>query len=153
MSGFLDGPRPTSAEAYRLAEESGLLSRMRLEVFRFLCFKGPSTQHEIDVGCAGQGERAASYHKRVSELVKMGVVAEVGQRPCTITKNQAVVWDVTGRMPTSLPPRVSSWREQAGAYRATLLEMASLLQRGSKVDAGYIQNLVAMIDRQKGRRP
>lgn len=73
---------------------------MRFRVYDLIFRDGPLTQREIDVRLGTD-----SGHKRVSELVERGVVRAVGERPCSVSGQLAVEWEVTDALPVE-PQRV-----------------------------------------------
>ncbi len=95
--------RQTSIEAYQTIRESGLLSRRRLEAYDILFNHGPMTAQELDRKAGSVG-----LWKRLSELEAVGVVATVGERDCKVTNMNAILWDVTDKLPIKFekPKRV-----------------------------------------------
>ena len=94
--------RQTSLEAFQAIKSEGLLSGMRLRVYELLYHRGPLTGREVNSFLEG-----VSYHKRLSELERVGVAGLVGRRKCSITGRLAVEWDVTDAMPTGQPKTVA----------------------------------------------
>lgn len=90
--------RRTSIEAYRIIRDSGLLSAARWKVYDFLYCKGPITRNELDYHLA-EGRPNPAYSRRLAEMERAGVLARVGERPCTITGFTAELWDVTDQLP------------------------------------------------------
>lgn len=90
----------TSVDCYYELENDGTLSKMRLQAFYGVCFYGPLTRSELDQRLKLPYEVNPSYHKRLSELARLGVVAVVGKRPCTVTGRICEVWAATGNKPT-----------------------------------------------------
>lgn len=84
--------RQTSADA--LAEIKESLSGERLRAYETLYQSGPMTGSELNVAL-----QTKNAHKRLSELVKRGVVAEVGFKNCSRTGKRALLWDVTTNLP------------------------------------------------------
>jgi len=115
-----------------------MLSRTRLLVYRALYALGPMTAHELDAVLAHRSEVSASYHKRLSELLRMGVVANVGERPCRITRMTAVLWDVTSALPIKLPPKLS----RAARYRKLLLDVLGYMR-----DEGMLEEVAVAGER------
>ena len=96
--------RSTSRESWQSVKDSGLVSKMRLRVYDWLYRSGPSTQSEVTAGLKGQGEVNPSYHKRLSELERQGLVESVSERPCSITGRNCIAWQTTDLcMPRPLP--------------------------------------------------
>jgi hypothetical protein len=116
--------RDTSIEAYEKIREDGTLSRMRWRVYQHLFHHGPLTAREVDHGLSSPGDHAASYHKRLSELEQMGVVATGDERECSITGMRCLTWDVTS-LDTPIPYRPAArTRSTAAQRRVTALEEA-----------------------------
>ncbi len=87
--------RSTSAVSWQSVQSSGLVSKMRLRVYNWLYVNGPSTRSELDAGMMGPAEVNPSYHKRLSELERMGLVEVGKERPCGITKRNCISWRTT----------------------------------------------------------
>jgi len=92
--------RRTSQEAYEEIKRTGRLGAMQFQVYEFLFRKGPSTAGEVNAGLAFQGQVSASFHKRLSELERMGVVDREDVRPCRVTGRNAITWKTTNRLPS-----------------------------------------------------
>ena len=96
--------RPTSVEAYHKAEESGLLSKLRLKVFKILCDHGPMTANEMRM-FGDSNANSGVYSTRLSELERMKIVAATSERACKTTGNKALLWDITNNHPIKLDKR------------------------------------------------
>jgi hypothetical protein len=99
--------RQTSKQAYDEIFYNGLLSEARWKSYKDLFWNGPSTAREQE---ARTGD--CNGHRRLRDLVDLGVALEVGTRVCTITGMEVVLWDVTDRLPSGVitadpvgPPR------------------------------------------------
>lgn len=90
--------RRTSALVYRQIQEEGLLSKLRFQVYAVLYDHGPLTCKEV-LRYLPDGVERDSVSPRMKELVRLGVVAEHGERLCTVSDRQAVLWDVTDQLP------------------------------------------------------
>lgn len=94
--------RQTSIEAYQQIEAEGLLSAMRFKVYSALFHHGPATAAELSStfprSKGGRGE-AGNVHARLTELEERGVARELGERKCTVTSRNVIVWDVTDQLP------------------------------------------------------
>ena len=113
--------RSTSESAYFAICGNGTIDSMRARVYGFLYYNGPATARELTDRLALDGETATSYHKRLSELRSCGAVAERGERPCKITGHAAILWDVTGEMPSTRPRAASRGID---SERAGMIELA-----------------------------
>ena len=89
--------RQTSILAYEAIKSSGKLSDMRWRVYDFLYRNGPLTGRELDAKMASPNETRTSYHKRLTELERMGLVCIVTERNCHVTGHLAIEWDVTDK--------------------------------------------------------
>lgn len=124
--------RRTSAEAYRIIQESGLLSTSRWAVYSHLFRQGPLTRNEIDRNLA-QGRPNPTYSRRLAEMERIGVLARVGERVCSVTGFRAEMWDVTDGLPQKLERR-------RGPSRAVVQRLVAEL-------CGEIPDPVAFVDR------
>lgn len=124
-------PRRTSVLAFRRLSMGGpngrpLISDARWRVYEWLFHHGPLTGRELNAGLARPGEASASFHKRLSELRDMRLVAEVGVRPCTVSGEHAIAWDVTDHVPdvpangAIQPPGQAARSAQAADLRGAL---------------------------------
>lgn len=85
--------RQTSVEAYWKVVP--FLGEMQEQVYRCLWHNGPMTGNEVDVALSPPGKVNPSYHKRLSELEKRGVVLIAGTRKCRVSDENCQIWDVT----------------------------------------------------------
>jgi hypothetical protein len=77
---------PTSVEAYYDAKDSGKIGVMQRKVLSAIRLCDPTkgiTGRELDDSLAASGNAAASYHKRVSELERKGLITVLRVRPCS----------------------------------------------------------------------
>lgn len=91
--------RRTSIDVYHQIEAEGLLSKRRWEVYDYLFKHGPLTQREVSDSIATEYAHHQSYTPRFAELEARGVIESVGERPCSVTGRNVLVWDVTDRLP------------------------------------------------------
>lgn len=91
----------TSKHAYKLAVESGLVSRLRLKVFGVLCQHSPMTANECRQYLQTTNN-SGIYSTRFSELERQGLIYSKETRACKITGYKAKVWEITGRYPHKL---------------------------------------------------
>lgn len=121
--------RRTSVESYEAIRASGRLSRMRWRVYDFLYRHGPLTGHELDDRMAVVGETKTSYHKRLSELERLGVVETVGERRCSVTGMTALLWATTDASNVGSLTRPSAKRAPEVAALAERVERLELRLR------------------------
>ncbi len=91
----------TSIEAYHQIKEKGLLSKLRFEVYETLFFHGSMTQGECWKNHFPNRQRH-DVCPRFAELERRGVIRCVGERPCAVTGRNAMVWELTNRLPISV---------------------------------------------------
>jgi hypothetical protein len=96
--------RVTSREAYEEIRASGRLNEMQMEVLAGLFEYGPATGVELTSKMKTEAQASMSYHKRLSELERMGAVYVVQRRPCSITGHRAIEWDVTDGLSAAPAP-------------------------------------------------
>lgn len=119
--------RQTSVQTYSQIQANGLLSRMRWLVYDYLFRHGPATSREIDDGMRSPGEVRPSYHKRLSELERLGVACVVGEKVDS-TGHTAVLWDVTSALPAGVIAPSRSWREVALALQKIITTTADYME-------------------------
>jgi len=92
--------RDTSKLARDTIEKNGLLSKLKLQTYLALFEHGPCTAGELFF-LAGWHHTKNNHNisSRLGELRDIGVVKEVGERPCNRTGHTVIVWDVTSRLP------------------------------------------------------
>jgi len=133
--------RQTSIAAYNQIKADGTLSKMRWIVYDCLFRHGPLTSREVDNGL-GPGEDRPSYHKRLSELERMGVVTTVGRKVCSVTGKECELWDVTA-LATPIPLDAASKSPSRKDRQAAAEELRdiykTLVAQGHQ---GFSDNLV-----------
>ena len=101
--------RETTIAAYHRADATGLIQGIKLKVLAILAEHGPMTANEMRK-YGDPNANSGVYGTRLSELKRMGVVQEVGERPCETTGYSAIEWDLTGNLPVK-PPKEKTKRE------------------------------------------
>jgi len=94
--------RNTSIKAYNEIMSEGLLGKRQMQVYSTLYAIGPATAAEVseaDTGSFTNPSKGDNSHARLSELTEMGSVEQVGQKKCSITGREAILWDVTSAIP------------------------------------------------------
>ncbi len=96
--------RDTSLEAYNFIKENGLLSKMRWICYDLLFKYGPATANQL-MDFAKKENPSWSHQtietvgRRLSELVKVGVVYEKDKIFCPISGHRCIEWEVTRNKP------------------------------------------------------
>lgn len=92
--------RGTSIRTYQEIRDRGLLSEKRLQIYSILFEKGPLTYNEIFKILQGYSPIAsANIGARLNEMREMGCVVECGERICSVTGMNVILWDVTEKLP------------------------------------------------------
>ena len=91
--------RDTSIAVYHQIIAEGLLTKLKLQVYECLYEHGPLTQNETFVKLNLPKIKQDSIKPRFAELKELGVIKEVGKRPCRLTKREVYEWDVTSKLP------------------------------------------------------
>ena len=96
--------QPTSAEAYRWIQESGLLQPLHRQILARLA----DTQCSMTSGeIAGTiNARINTVTPRLTELRAMGSVREGEKRACQVTGRNCLTWELTGNEPIEAPKKV-----------------------------------------------
>lgn len=112
--------RTTSIRAYEEIRESGLLGKRQKHAYRVLFHKGPLTGQELsrEMGIPGQW-------KRCNELKLRGLAREVGEKICSVTGRNVLLWDVTSNMPKKAKKKrgLAKIDEQIAKYKRTLTRL------------------------------
>lgn len=104
MNSLFDQPtehyaRETSVQAYHAIRDNGLLGKLQLAVYEYLFNHGPLTAKEITVAFQANRHAQSAPWKRLSELVRAGLVREVGTVKCRYSDQEVIQWDVTDKIP------------------------------------------------------
>jgi hypothetical protein len=119
--------RQTSILAYDALKRSGKLSAGRWEVYHDVFHNGPTTSGEFFARAAQTTTIPSQKRARFTELRDMGLFVEADVRPCKITGNRAIAWDVTGRSsPLALPKR-KSYKAKLADAEDRIAELESAL--------------------------
>lgn len=92
--------KDTRIDAYIEIKENGLLSKRRFEVYEIIAKYGPINCRQI-INWASKGSvtNTGAFSGRLSELEKLGVIAEHHQGKCPITGHRTIFWVTTGKLP------------------------------------------------------
>lgn len=117
--------RDTSHESY--ASVRPALPRLQALVLQALIDCGPMTRSELDKSLAGPGEVNPSYHKRLSELERLGLVRAGKRRPCRVSGRTCIEWEPSSGQ--SFPPPKISWKQRALDAEKTVIELRGEIAR------------------------
>ena len=98
--------RQTSIDTFVQIKNEGLLSKMRLKVYKAIFNKAPCTSAEAMEGIMTPDNVLSQSRARFTELRDRGVIKEIGKRLCKITGRNVIVWDLTDMLPVE-PQRVN----------------------------------------------
>lgn len=153
--------RKTSAAVYNEIEKSGLLSHRRWQVYSTLFDIGPATAAEIsdiDKGSFTNPAKGDNSHARLNELMKMGVVEEVGERTCRITGKNVNIYDVTGNAAVPFVEEPSKHAQICGQYNALLdaieeIQVKAISFEHKFKETQLLLKMFPKINARQGRRP
>ena len=124
--------RETSRAVFEEIRDRGLLSRARFEVYSFLVSRGPMTGSEVNYFL-----NSRSAHKRLSELLNLGVIREAGTRRCTRTGEHVLAWEVNGSLP--IVPRKRKSTPTRSQFAAALKTMRTAYSAGVVFDEDTVR--------------
>lgn len=119
--------QPTSALAFKQAEESGQLNGKRYEVALAFTKFGPGTSAEV-LKAAKLDKNRNLMRARVTELADVGMLKQIDARKCNVTGRKAIVWSfepTTPRKNTKAPSTTKSELAEYVAKLCTYLESAA----------------------------
>ena len=101
----------TSIETYHAIKNSGLISEKRLKVFDIF-YQNPNGLTGAEVSEIYRKENPTSQHSetirnRITELVQMGVLDEVGVVECQYSKRNVMKWRCIDKMPIPIEKRLT----------------------------------------------
>jgi len=91
--------RKTSIDPYHKIKSEGLLSEKRMDVYIALYEHGPCTGMELLQWMNKSTRVDSQVRARLNELKKLGVAKEVGERKCSISGQNVILWAVTDQLP------------------------------------------------------
>jgi hypothetical protein len=99
--------KETSVEAYRIITEYGLLSSLRMEVYKIIFNHGPLSAQEAwhlakEDPKSLIKNRRDGITQRFSELERLGVIKNSGKGICSVSGRMVIKWVVTGHRPLKL---------------------------------------------------
>jgi hypothetical protein len=101
----------TSIETYHAIKNSGLISEKRLKVFDIF-YENPQGLTGAEVSEIYRKQNPTSQHSetirnRITELVEMGVVVEIGIVECQFSKRKVTKWCCIDKMPIPLEKKLT----------------------------------------------
>lgn len=114
--------RQTSIQAYRTIEANGLLSKRRFQVYSALFHGGPLTAAELAHKIPGYKSESVGFniHARLCELRARECVIELGEKKCSLTGNNVILWDVTEKLPTESKQKKLSLKQKIKILKQAL---------------------------------
>lgn len=138
--------RDTSREVYNRIKEDGTLSKKRFRIYSGLFEHGPATSNELFRKMYGISHVSqANIQPVLGELVKMGCVAETKKRPCEITGETVIEYDVTSKYPIKPPKKKKRIvKLDADLFASDLFQalfMGSMRDIKPKLNAVFLKHL------------
>ena len=137
--------RQTSVAAWNSINQSGVLGSMQVRVYNILYLYGPLTGRQLNKIMASAGDKSPSFHKRLAELKRWGVIKETG---CIhideFTHQKNILWDVTDRMPVE-PIKKKPMRTIINRATEALKKMRES-HDASDSDIDYVINILSGTD-------
>ena len=101
----------TSIETYHAIKNSGLISEKRLKVFDIF-YQNPQGLTGAEVSEIYRKDNPTSQHSetirnRITELVQMGVLVELGVVECQFSKRNVTKWCCIDKMPIPLEKKLT----------------------------------------------
>jgi hypothetical protein len=101
----------TSIETYHAIKNSGLISEKRMKVFDIF-YQNPQGLTGAEVSDIYRKNNPTSQHSetirnRITELVQMGVLAELGAVECQFSKRSVMKWCCIDKMPIPLEKKAT----------------------------------------------
>lgn len=110
----MDRTRETSIEAYKANLASGLIPKRRQDIYTLLYERGPLTQNEaVRIYMKDSPTvNARSLGTRFSELVRMGLIKEIGKRADAVSGHLCILYEVTDGLVIPLKKVIAAeiWR-------------------------------------------
>jgi hypothetical protein len=86
-----------------------------------------------------------SAHKRLSELRRLGCAREIGERECSVTKQNAILWEATDTLPVDQPSPSSERPERKDLFAARD-EIRLLMFSANRMPSASLKKLLDWID-------
>lgn len=142
----MSGVRDTSIEVFHRIRAEGLLSERRLEVYSALFEHGPCSANELFRKMRGSIRVSqAAIQPRLNELVAMGCAVELQTRPCRVTGNRVIEYDVTSKMPKKLEKKEPTKLKRVNALKLafdlkTALMIGPMNQMINRLDQVFLSH-------------
>ena len=136
--------RQTQIEAYHKIKASGLLSKRRMQVYKWLYFNGPATTREALNG-AGLEFR---HSGRFTELEQMGLIEEVAQVKCKTTGHMVTQYDTTGKSTVGKLPKKHNRISLREVQAVELLRQVrrACYNQAAEIDVGLLDAIDDFLD-------
>lgn len=94
--------RDTSKQAYEYIRTNGILDKRHWQTYDYLFRYGPLTPNEVHAKIEeNEGHtNKPSITPRFARLERMGIIRELGERICSVTKMTCCYYDVTSKVAT-----------------------------------------------------
>jgi hypothetical protein len=97
--------RGTSVEIYYKLKAAGVLTNLRMQVFRCLVFNPSLTGAEVhQIINASRKCWVSTVRARITELYETGFISAGNTRKCSVTDVKALTWDIMPEVPATYDP-------------------------------------------------
>lgn len=120
-------------------EACGSLSKRRMEIVRWMYPRPDETAGQIAEGVGGIRNNVAT---RLSEMEDMGVVEKVRETPCPVSGKTCWTWQMTGSLPTKLPPATTTSSPSKTTLAVAVAELQDLYRLAAKSGTPFSKELV-----------
>lgn len=130
-----DDMRPTQVSAFQRIKDGGLLSRLRFLVYETIYqLQKPGrgvTSGELDRHITRKKATwTRSASPRLVELVRLGVIEEMGERKCSVTGQTVIEYQTTGSLPNPSGLKRNKWpKPSQNVLKEALGEMRRIYKK------------------------
>ena len=137
--------RQTSIDCYNEIKEEGLLSKMRFKVYESILTNAPCTSAEVLSTMLSKNSAITSSRARFTELRELGVIYEVQNRKCTITRRTSIEWDLTDRLPINIKKTNKTKKHRINDAINSFRELYKNKDSSTNEDWKIVANLIKSI--------
>ena len=140
--------RKTSASTYYAIKKSGIIPDKRMKVYDIF-YENPDGLTGTQVSRIFKSrfptaQNSETIRNRITELVGMGVLSEIGTVECEFTKRQVLKFQLNDNMPTPLPKK-ETLNERLDSILESIVIFSKLLNEEQKSELRKIYKQVESI--------
>lgn len=140
--------RKTSASTYYSIKKSGIIPDKRMKVYDIF-YENPDGLTGTQVSRIFKSrfptaQNSETIRNRITELVGMGVLSEIGTVECEFTKRQVLKFQLNDNMPTPLPKK-ETLNERLDSILESIVIFSKLLNEEQKSELRKIYKQVESI--------